>query len=32
MVARRIEMDWIATTLMRSEITAVWRRINLGKH
>jgi putative spermidine/putrescine transport system substrate-binding protein len=32
MVARRIELDWIGVTLMRSQITAAWRRYNLGKH
>jgi hypothetical protein len=32
MVGRRIEMDWIGITLMRAQITAAWRRYNLGKH
>jgi hypothetical protein len=32
MVGRRMEMDWVAITLMRAQITAAWRRYNLGKH
>jgi putative spermidine/putrescine transport system substrate-binding protein len=32
MVARRIDMDWIAITLVRSQVTDAWRRANLGKH
>jgi putative spermidine/putrescine transport system substrate-binding protein len=31
-VGRRMEMDWVAITLMRAQITAAWRRYNLGKH
>ena len=31
-VAPRIEMDWIAVTALRSQITAARRRYNLAKH
>jgi putative spermidine/putrescine transport system substrate-binding protein len=32
MAARRMEMDWVAITSIRDQITAEWRRRKLGSH
>ncbi|MDR3533890.1 MAG: hypothetical protein P4L90_25415 [Rhodopila sp.] len=30
LVARRMDMDWVAITAIRDQITAEWRRRNLA--